>query len=358
MQPKRILGSCIFCLFTTLVVAVHFGCARRESVQNPQQLVVGSWGGAYQEAQRKAYFEPFARETGIKIIETSTPEYGKFYEWQRSGTASADVVDVETYFVLEAGRKGALQPVDYGIVPRKDLLPAALNDFGVASCAYADVIAWNSKLHPNWKDMTWADVWNTQRNSGARGLRDLPASTLEAALLADGVSPESLYPLDVDRAFRSLNRLRGNTRVALWSSGSQPIEWLLSGAVSISTAWNGRVRDAQQSGQPISMTFHNGMVDWLWWVVPKYSKDRELAMKFIAFTLRPDRQAEFARDIPYGPTNLAALKLLDAQTTATLPTAQENLKQEILRDNKWWADHNEEIQPKWREWKLGLGAPQ
>jgi len=356
MSSKRVRGTYLKYFIVALVAVLHLGCARRQSVGNSPQLVVGSWGGAYQEAQRKAYFQPFARETGIKIIETSTPEYGKFYEWQRSSSASADVVDVETYFVLEAGRKGALQPIDYNVVPKSNMLPAALNEFGVASCAYADVIAWNSKLHPDWKDMTWADFWNTKKYEGARGLRDLPASTLEAALLADGVSPESLYPLDVTRAFRSLNRLRSSTRLALWSSGSEPIEWLLTGAVSITTAWNGRVHDAQQSGQPISMTFHNGMVDWLWWVVPRYSKNRDLAMKFIAFTLRPDRQAEFARDIPYGPTNIAALRLLDPQTAASLPTAQENLKQEILRDNKWWADHNEEIQPRWQEWKLGLGA--
>lgn len=338
-----------------LLLLCASGCNRSSTEGSPgKTLLIGSWGGAYQEAQRKAFFLPFEKETGVKIIEGSTPDYGKFYEWQRAGSASLDVVDVETYFAYEAGRKGALQSINYNVVPKAGLMPAAISEYGVASCAYADVLAWNSKLHPDWKDITWQDFWNTAKYPGARGLRDLPASTFEAALLSTGVSPDKLYPLEVQRALDRLNELRKKTRVALWSGGSQPIEWLLSGSVSLSSAWNGRVYDAQKSGQPISMTFDHGMLDWLWWVVPKDSAKRELAMRFIAFTLRPDRQAELARNIPYGPTNLDALKQLDAKTLAALPTAPENMRRLTLRDNTWWADSSERIQPLWREWKLGI----
>jgi putative spermidine/putrescine transport system substrate-binding protein len=321
-----------------------------------QTLTIGSWGGAYQEAQRKAFFEPFTRETGIKIVEASTPDYGKFYEWQRGGTAPIDVVDVETYFVFEGGSKGALQPIDYNVIDKTNIMPSAINEFGLASCAYADVIAWNSQAHPSWKDLTWQDFWDVQKYPGVRGLRDLPASTFEAALLADGSAPSALYPLDSARALKSLNNLRDRTKITLWSSGSKPIESLLSGTVQVTTAWNGRVYDAQREGKPIAMTFNNGMIDWLWWVVPKDSSKRDLAMKFIAFTLRPDRQAELARNIPYGPTNLAALNQLDSKTLANLPTSPDNLSKLIVRDNKWWGQHSEEVQPQWREWKLGIGA--
>ena len=34
-------------------------------------LTVVSWGGAYQDAQRKIYFEPFKKATGIKLVEDS-----------------------------------------------------------------------------------------------------------------------------------------------------------------------------------------------------------------------------------------------------------------------------------------------
>src|SRR5437870_3806008 len=88
----------VFCLLAASCSGNDSKKATESLNPSQQTLVVGSWGGAYQEAQRKAFFEPFMKETGIKIVETSTPDYGKFYEWQNAGSASVDVVDVETYF--------------------------------------------------------------------------------------------------------------------------------------------------------------------------------------------------------------------------------------------------------------------
>jgi len=348
-------------LFALLVVSVAIGIAGcgpgtpASKTAFDNVLTIGSWGGAYQEAQRKAFFEPFTKETGIKIVETSTPDYGKFYEWQKGGTTSVDVVDVETYFVFQAGRKGALRRLSKDVSADKTLMSGGVNDYGLASCAYADVIAWNSGRHPDWRGLTWADFWNTAQFKGARGLRDLPASTLEAALLAKGVSPSRLYPLDVSSAFAALTDLRKRERIALWSGGSQPIEWLLNGSVELTSAWNGRVYDAQKEGKQLAMTFDGGMLDWLWWVIPVNSLHSAAAERFIEFTLRADRQAALARLIPYGPANQDALKLLDEATLSHLPTSPTILAKLIQRDNNWWAEHDEQVQPQWREWKVGLG---
>jgi putative spermidine/putrescine transport system substrate-binding protein len=38
---------------------------------------VCSYGGAFQDAQRKAYFEPFERLSGIKVIEAQGPDPAK-----------------------------------------------------------------------------------------------------------------------------------------------------------------------------------------------------------------------------------------------------------------------------------------
>jgi putative spermidine/putrescine transport system substrate-binding protein len=42
-----------------------------------KEVVVCSWGGTYQKALRKAYFDPFEKETGIKVIDASAPEVAK-----------------------------------------------------------------------------------------------------------------------------------------------------------------------------------------------------------------------------------------------------------------------------------------
>jgi putative spermidine/putrescine transport system substrate-binding protein len=352
MKARKIVGTCIGVAVLVALLVWAFWPGRE--TQTERQLTVGSWGGAYQAAQRKAFFEPFQEEHGVRIVEASTPDYGKLYEWQRTGSASIDVVDVETFFVFQAGKKGALARIDQGLLPTASLMKGSLHDFGVASCAYAEVIAWDRKRNPELAELKWTDFWDTDRISGPRAFRDLPATALEAALLADGLPPDRLYPLDVDRAFRKLDELRNKTRVILWSAGSEPIELLKDGTVALSTAWNGRVRDAQKEGIPLEMSFNQAFLDWLWWVIPKDARNKELGMQFIAFTLRVDRQGALAQNIPYGPTNAEAWEKLPEHALRELPNSPENIKRVILRDNDWWADHETEISDRWRQWKLGL----
>jgi putative spermidine/putrescine transport system substrate-binding protein len=319
-----------------------------------RELIVSSWGGAYQKAQRAAFFEPFAAESRARVVEGSTPDYGKIYEWQRAGNASADVVDVETYFVYQAGPRGALAGIDPNRLPAT-LAEDAVTPFGVASCTYAEVIAWNQEKTPGAADLGWADFWNTQKYPGPRGMRDLPPTNLEAALMADGVPPDKLYPLDVDRAFRKLDELRGRTRIILWSAGSKPVELLKDGTVTLCTAWNGRIHDARHAGMPLQLSFNQATLDRLWWVIPAHAKNKDLAIDFISFTLRPDRQKVLSEHIPYGPTNADTWKLLGDAEIRELANSPENLKRVVRRDNKWWAENEQVVSDRWRGWKLKLG---
>jgi putative spermidine/putrescine transport system substrate-binding protein len=43
---------------------------------------------------------------------------------------------------------------------------------------------------------------------------------LEIALLADGVAPDKLYPLDLDRAFKKLDTIKKNT---IWWATNAPV---------------------------------------------------------------------------------------------------------------------------------------
>jgi putative spermidine/putrescine transport system substrate-binding protein len=91
---------------------------------------------------------------------------------------------------------------------------------------------------------------------------------LEVALLADGVDPAKLYPLDVDRAFRSLERIRPN--IAVWASppvgGTQLIA---SGDVDLAFAVNNEVENAKLRGAPIDFHFNQGIYTTNSWVIVK-----------------------------------------------------------------------------------------
>ena len=49
---------------------------------------------------------------------------------------------------------------------------------------------------------------------------------IEAAFLADGVAPDKLYPLDLDRAFKKLDSIKAD--IIWWSAGAQSQQLLAS----------------------------------------------------------------------------------------------------------------------------------
>ena len=56
-----------------------------------------------------------------------------------------------------------------------------------------------------------------------QGLTNATQGPLEEALLADGVEPKDLYPLDVDRAFRKLDQIKHYVR-KWWANGSEVMQ--------------------------------------------------------------------------------------------------------------------------------------
>ena len=84
---------------------------------------------------------------------------------------------------------------------------------------------------------------------GRRGLRKYPVDTFENAVLADGVAPDKVYPIDQDRAFKSLDKIRKDVAV-WWSGGAQTSQLLKTGELDICVTWNGRAQAAIDEGGP------------------------------------------------------------------------------------------------------------
>ncbi|MGO7565608.1 extracellular solute-binding protein, partial [Rhizobium johnstonii] len=73
---------------------------------------------------------------------------------------------------------------------------------------------------------TMADLFDTAKFPGPRGLGKSPKNTLEFALIADGVKPAEVSdvlgtPEGVDRAFKKLDTIKKDVKV-WWTAGAQP----------------------------------------------------------------------------------------------------------------------------------------
>jgi putative spermidine/putrescine transport system substrate-binding protein len=323
--------------------------ARPAGAQGARQVVVGSWGGSYQDALRKAWFQPFEKETGIKVVDVSPISYGKLGTMVETGNVEWDVVDVGSSFVATGVKKNLFEPLDFSIIDKSGLFPEAVNEHAVAVEYFSTVLAYRTKGSAA-RPASWADFWDVKKVPGVRALRKIGYATLEAALMADGVPVDRIYPLDVDRAFRSLDRIKPHVKV-WWTQGAQPIQLLTDGEVDITPAWSPRLDVARKEGAQVDYTWNQGVLQSSSFIVPRGSRNREAAMRLIAYSVSPQPQARLSLYSPNGPANARAYEFIKPETARTLPTSPENrARQVLLAEFGWWAKHFDDVEKRFQDW--------
>ena len=311
------------------------------------EVAFTSWGGTTQEAQEKSWAEPFQAETGIKVLQDGPTDYGKLKAMVESGNVTWDVVDVEMDFAIKAAKDGLLEPIDFNVVPRADLDPRFTTDHAVGSFYYSFVLAWNNGTVSG-EPSGWADMFDLAKFPGKRTFYKWSApGVIEIALLADGVSADKLYPLDLDRAFKKLDTIK--SEIVWWSGGAQSQQLMASGEATFGQLWNGRVFALQQEGAPVSVSWNQNLTAADVLVVPKGSKNKEAAMKFLAAATSPSSQAKFAEASGYAPINTAAKSEMPADVVKSLPDAY--VDGQIDLDMNYWAENRDAIAERWYAWQ-------
>ena len=338
--------------FKPLIIALAAGICLPVLAQS--QLTVVNFGGANGAAQKKAYFEPFEKSGAGKITQVEyNGEQAKIKAMVEAKKISWDIVEVESPDIARGCDEGLFEKMDWSKVGNKaDFQPAAVHECGVGVFVWSTVLAYNAdklKTGPT----SWADFWDTKKFPGKRGMRKGPRYNLEFALMADGVKTADVYKVlgtkdGADRAFKKLTELKPS--IQFWEAGAQPPQFLVAGDVVMTTAYNGRIDAAQREGKNLQISWTGGIYDLDFWVMPKGAPNKDLALKFIAMASSPDAQAEYARNISYGPTNNKALAKLDPKVLALLPTSAANSKDALQFNISFWADQGEALEKRFAAW--------
>ena len=317
-------------------------------------ISVMSFGGAYQEAQRKAVFEPYAAEKGVTVEEQ---EYGgeiaKIAAMIESGNTTVDVVDVDAPTLLQGCDEGIFEKIDWAqIGDETDWLEGTTSDCGVGTIVYSTALAYNGATLADGPTAI-ADLFDTTRFPGKRGLWKNPATNLEFALLADGVAVDQVYetlstPEGVDRAFAKLDTIKDS--IVWWEAGAQAPQLLASGEVVMTSAWNGRIFNANKEGQNFKIVWDNQILDSNFWAIPKGARNIAASMDFIKYAVEPEVLAATTKYIPYGPVRTSAAPFVTPEDAANLPTSPENLTVALTLDNAFWADNGDEIRKRFTTW--------
>ncbi|MBR0658724.1 ABC transporter substrate-binding protein [Neoroseomonas oryzicola] len=320
-----------------------------------RDLTVVSWGGAYQDAQREVYFRPFQQQTRNRLLEeTWDGGIGVLRSRIASGANTWDVVQVESEELLIGADEGLFEPLDWAAIGGKDAYIAeAVNDYGVGAILYSFIIAYD-RARMAQGPANWADFFDTARFPGKRGMRKGPKTTLEMALMADGVAPAQVYevlgtPAGVDRAFRKLDSIKAD--IAWFERGSQPPQWLAAGEVALTVAYNGRISAANATdGRNFAIVWTNNIFTLDSWVIMKGSPNKAKAVEFLKFVGQPAVQAALPPKIPYGVTAKGVNERLPAEVLANLPTAPQNIANALQLSDRFWLDNLDRLTQRFNTW--------
>jgi putative spermidine/putrescine transport system substrate-binding protein len=294
--------------------------------------------------------------TGVKMVEESWDGgVGTLRTKIKGGNNNWDVVQVESDELVIGCEEGLYEKLDWAKLGGKDkYLPDAVNDCGVGAIVYSFVLAYDGDKIKGDAPKNWADFWNTQKWPGKRALRKGPKTTLEIALLADGVAPQDVYktlatPAGVDRAFAKLDQLKPN--IVWWEKGAQPPQLLASGEVVMTDAYNGRIDAANvKDKKNFKIAWTNNLYTIDSWVIMKGSPNKADAEKYLVFVNDPNNQKNLPTKIAYGVTAKAATAMIDPKVLSNLPTAPANFQGSLYINDKFWLENLDKLNQRFNAW--------
>ncbi|WP_213684411.1 hypothetical protein [Roseicyclus sp.] len=161
-----------------------------------------TWGGRFGEGVRAAFSDPFTATSGI-AVEDITP----ITTAVSSRRCKTTILRISTSpgsrmrWSLRGPVPSALsEALDYSLMPHaSNARASARQEFGVSPYVTTYQIGFRTDLWSR-TPTSWADFWDVETFLGPRSLGTSVMGVLEAALMADGVAPEDLYPIDEERA--------------------------------------------------------------------------------------------------------------------------------------------------------------
>ncbi|MET9851332.1 ABC transporter substrate-binding protein, partial [Streptomyces ossamyceticus] len=283
-------------------------------------VVVRDSGGSYGAALQKAIYTPFTQETGIQVKVLNLDD-APLLAQIKQGRPQCDLINNSMMSHLKYLGQNALEMLDHDRIKsiKSAKIPEAqVTDHAIGSSFYGQCIAYRTDAFGGRKPESWADFFDTKGFKGGRAMcspdGDLPE--LEFALLADGVPMDKLYPLDVDRAFKVLTRLRGDIK-KFWDSGPLPGVLLSRQEVTMSTVWDGRVADLEKQGVPVTRQLNGMRRQFQGYAIAKDAANVDNAYRLMDFSLRAESQANLAKAFPSNPSSpLAYARLTEDERNA------------------------------------------
>ncbi len=319
------------------------------------EVIIAANGGTMREARDDAYYKPFTKLTGTKIVPFDTEIYDQWARveaMKRTGKTEFDIVNASAGDLIL--HRDDLQPLPCDQLPNvKKALPGACDPYAMSSHAGALLLIYNKTVFKNKPPQNWADFWDVKTFPGPRGLPDsgdrawwLPA----AALLADGVKPADLFPLDLDRAYKKMDQIKPSINV-WWKTAAQMMQIMRDQEVVMTMGFSGRAYSAISDGAPFDISWDGALQDQGYLAVLKNAPNKQKAIDFLNFMIgEVDGQVKFMSAIHYATFTQAALDKVPPGDLKFYATVPANAAKVVHPDWAWIAKNQAMLNDRFNQW--------
>jgi putative spermidine/putrescine transport system substrate-binding protein len=320
-----------------------------------ETLTVSDYGGVFEQGFRLAFYDSFEKEFGVKINTiTVAPDPVPQYKMSvDTKSYTSDIIMLAPEHVVRLTKLGNyLEDLNLKIDDPENYVKGSVTDKFAGVEVYALALGYRKDVLGDNAPKNWAEFWDADKFKGRRGLWRSPVLTLELALLADGVGIDSLYPLDIDRAFKSLDKIRSSVDV-WWTSGAQATQLIQSGELDMMSIWSTRAQAAIDGGAPVGISWDQGFYNIDGWTIPMGGAKVDLSRKFIQYCMNAERQSKFTDVLSAGPVNIKAYDYIKKERGDLLPTAPQHVKGLRLMNAEYWGANQDKLTEQFEKWMLG-----
>lgn len=315
------------------------------------RIVYANWGGSWEQAMRKAWWTPFTEETGIDIVSASNNTMGRLQAMVDSGRVEWDLMEGVPELSSVGEQLGLLEKIDPQIVDRSGIMPRPefMSDYSIPQVLFGRILTYNTNLPE--APSRWEDLWDLERFPGKRALYNrVESGNLEVALLADGVPPDELYPLDVPRALNKLSEIKDH--IIWFETVTQSEQIMRDGQATVGLLADGRALNVKNSGAPVEVVPEATVLTWSVFVIPKGAPNPEGAMKFLSYVLEEQAQVAIAMAYTYGPVVPSAWDQLPPERAMINSGGPNAAETAVFQSSEWWSKNMESAAEQFQQWML------
>jgi len=261
------------------------------------------------------------------------------------------VVMVEAPELVRGCEDGTFARLDWKVIDRAKFVPGGAIDCGAGAVGWGVALFYDQKRIAH-GPASYAELWDTAKFPGKRSFRFTPKTTLEIALMADGVAFGDVYKVlatkaGQDRAFAALDRIKDD--IIWWRSGAQPLQFVASGEVAYAVGFVGRTARAAQDGAAYPLLWDTLLYSFDYWAVVKGSPNTAEAMKMIQYMTEPKPLLALAQDWAVSPATKAVAD--DPAVRARNPGMVANHAEDGLSiSTEFWVEHGDDLEKRFNAW--------